>query len=170
MKTTLGAWVGAALTAGALLTAMASGASAQSVRSQCSSDYAAAKAGNTLSGQSWTDFYAACKAKLAAAPAAAPAAVAAPATPAAPAAPAVAAAPAAPAPKAAAPTGASEFSTEAAAKAHCPTDTVVWLNTKSHKYHFEGRRAYGKTKQGAYICEADAKAAGGVPAKGEAPK
>ena len=69
-----------------------------------------------------------------------------------------------------APTGAGQFPTEAAAKAHCPTDTVVWLNTKSHKYHFEGHRAYGKTKQGAYICEADAKAAGGVPAKGETPK
>ena len=115
MKTLMGAWVAAALAAGAIVVATAGGASAESVRSQCSSEYAAAKTANTLNGQSWNDFYAACK-------------------------------------------------------AHCPTDTVVWLNTKSHKYHFEGHRAYGKTKQGAYICEADAKAAGGVPAKGETPK
>ena len=31
----------------------------------------------------------------------------------------------------AAPTGAGQFSTEAAAKAKCPSDTIVWVNTKS---------------------------------------
>ena len=73
-----------------------------------------------------------------------------------------------PAPKpAAAATGAGEFTTEAEAKAHCPSDTVVWVNTKSHKYHFAGHKSYGTTKQGAYMCEADAKAAGDVAAKGE---
>jgi hypothetical protein len=87
-----------------------------------------------------------------------------------------AAAPAAPKPKkteAAAPaaaTGAGEFAAEAEAKAHCPSDTVVWVNTKSHKYHFAGHKSYGATKQGAYMCEADAKAAGNAAAKGEAPK
>ena len=83
MKTLMGAWVAAALAAGAIVVATAGGASAESVRSQCSSEYAAAKTANTLNGQSWNDFYAACKAKLAAAPAAAPAAAApAPALPA----------------------------------------------------------------------------------------
>jgi hypothetical protein len=57
-------------------------------------------------------------------------------------------------------TGAGQFSTEAEAKARCPTDTVVWVNTKSHIYHYAGTRNYGTTKQGAYMCEADANAAG----------
>ena len=61
---------------------------------------------------------------------------------------------------AARPTGAGEFSSEAEAKARCPSDTVVWVNTKSHIYHYAGTRSYGTTKQGAYMCEADASAAG----------
>ena len=65
---------------------------------------------------------------------------------------------------------AGEFTTEAEAKGHCPTDTVVWVNTKSHKYHFAGHRSYGTTKKGAYMCETDAKAAGEAAAKGEKPK
>ena len=65
---------------------------------------------------------------------------------------------------------ASSHRSEAEAKGHCPTDTVVWLNTKSHKYHYAGHRSYGTTKQGAYMCEADAKAAGDVAAKDEKAK
>ena len=57
-------------------------------------------------------------------------------------------------------TGAGEFTTEAEAKARCPSDTVVWVNTKSHIYHLAGTKSYGTTKQGAYMCEADANAAG----------
>jgi hypothetical protein len=43
--------------------------------------------------------------------------------------------------------------------------TSVWVNTGSHVYHFEGtsshgRSFYGNTSQGAYMCEADARAAG----------
>ena len=59
-------------------------------------------------------------------------------------------------------TGAGEFSSEAQAKGRCPGDTVVWVNTKgkSHTYHYSGTRWYGTTKQGAYMCEADAGAAG----------
>ena len=37
---------------------------------------------------------------------------------------------------------------------------MVWVNTKSHIYHYAGTRSYGTTKQGAYMCEADANAAG----------
>ena len=52
---------------------------------------------------------------------------------------------------------ADKFSSEADAKAHCPGGgTVVWLNTKSGIYHFAGSRDYGRTKEGAYMCRADA--------------
>ncbi len=61
---------------------------------------------------------------------------------------------------AARPTGAGQFTTEAEAKARCPSDKVVWVNTKSRIYHYAGTRSYGTTKQGAYMCEADAAAAG----------
>ncbi|THD45372.1 MAG: signal protein [Bradyrhizobium sp.] len=65
---------------------------------------------------------------------------------------------------------AGAFAAEAEAKAHCPSDTVVWVNTHSHKYHFAGNKSYGTTKSGSYMCEADAKTAGNVAAKDEKPK
>ena len=52
------------------------------------------------------------------------------------------------------------FDTEAAAQAHCPSDTVVWLNTRSGIYHEKGMRWYGRTKHGAYVCKKEADAAG----------
>jgi hypothetical protein len=44
---------------------------------------------------------------------------------------------------------------------------VVWVNEKSHVYHFAGTSNYGNTKRGAYMCEADAQAAGNRAAKNE---
>jgi hypothetical protein len=43
--------------------------------------------------------------------------------------------------------------------------TSVWVNTRSHVYHFDetsshGRDFYGHTRQGIYMCEADARVAG----------
>jgi hypothetical protein len=89
-----------------------------------------------------------------------------PAVPAPPPAPA-AAAPAKTTPVAPAPTGANQYSTEAQAKARCPSDAVVWVNLDSKIYHFSGYRNYGKTKEGAYMCEKDAMGAAFNAAKNE---
>ncbi len=62
---------------------------------------------------------------------------------------------------------AGEFATETEAKAHCPGETVVWANTRSKIYHFAGTRSYGKTKNGAFMCEKDTSAAGMRSAKNE---
>lgn len=37
---------------------------------------------------------------------------------------------------------------------------MVWVNSKSNVYHCQNDRYYGKTKDGKYMTEADAKAAG----------
>ena len=52
------------------------------------------------------------------------------------------------------------YAVESEAKAHCPTDTVVWANTSSKAYHMSGTKYYGKTKHGAYMCLKDADTAG----------
>lgn len=52
------------------------------------------------------------------------------------------------------------FDTENAAQAYCPRDVVVWLNIPSGIYHYKGERWYGRTKNGAYVCEKEAIAAG----------
>ena len=163
--------VAAAFALAAVMGLGATGAAqAQSVMKECGNEWKAAKAAGTTNGQTWQEFLKSCRTQHASAPAAAPAA--------APMAPAAAPAPMAPAPAPmqtaqpkpapapaptrpmAKPTGAGQFSTESEAKSRCPSDTVVWLNTKSHIYHYAGTRSYGTTKQGAYMCEADAAAAG----------
>jgi hypothetical protein len=53
------------------------------------------------------------------------------------------------------------------ARVHCPTDTVVWANTRSSIYHFRGTSDYGTTKKGAYMCEQSALASGIRAAKDE---
>jgi hypothetical protein len=72
-----------------------------------------------------------------------------------------------PAPATATPTGANQFAAEGQAKAHCPSDTVVWANLNSKVYHFGGSKDYGNTKKGAYVCEKDATAQGFRAAKNE---
>ena len=69
------------------------------------------------------------------------------------------------APSAAPNLAAGQFSTEQAAKAHCPGDTIVWANTSGSKaYHAGGDRYYGKTKRGAYMCQKEADQGGYHPA------
>ena len=151
-----------AFSAAAALPLSAASSFAKTVK-ECDAEYAANKEAIKASGQKKADYVAACRAGT---PAAAPATpVATPAAAAPPPAPAPAATPAKP--RVAAPTGAGGFATDAQAKAHCPADTVVWVNTKSHIYHFAGTRDYGATKQGDYMCEADAKAAGDRAAENE---
>jgi len=53
-----------------------------------------------------------------------------------------------------------QYATEDDAKANCPSDAVVWVNSASKVYHPSGSRSYGKTATGAYMCEQDSIAAG----------
>ncbi|MBV9827379.1 MAG: hypothetical protein JO001_17195 [Alphaproteobacteria bacterium] len=63
---------------------------------------------------------------------------------------------------------AGEYKTEADAKAKCSSN-VVWLNSKSHVYHFAGTRDYGHTKSGAYMCQPDADKVGRAAKNEKAP-
>ena len=80
--------------------------------------------------------------------------------------PAAAPSPSPPSPSTAAPSTSpsppsNRFSTESAAKAHCPDDTVVWVaSTRTRFYHLSGERSYGRSRRGAYMCLKDAQSAG----------
>jgi hypothetical protein len=132
---------------------------------QCNAEYVANKEAIKTGGQTKRAFVAACRSgtetiPAAAAPAAATPAAVAPIPQVAP------PAPMAPKPHVGA-TGAGGFASDAQARARCPSDTVVWVNTRSGVYHFAGTHNYGTTKQGTYMCEADAKAAGDRAAENE---
>lgn len=49
-----------------------------------------------------------------------------------------------------------QFQSEQQAQKHCPNDTVAWLNLPTGIFHFKGQRWYGRTKNGAYVCEQEA--------------
>lgn len=50
----------------------------------------------------------------------------------------------------------THFDDPSAAQAKCPSEVVVWVNTRSAVFHMPGTRWYGMTEFGAYECEADA--------------
>ena len=127
--------------AGALGLASTGAAQAQSIMKQCGDDWKAAKANNTTNGMKWPEFLKQCRAEKEAPRRPRLPPLLRPPRP----------APLAPAPaptyqpkpkpmQAARPTGAGQFASEGEAKARCPGDTVVWVNTKgkSHTYHYSG--------------------------------
>jgi hypothetical protein len=58
-----------------------------------------------------------------------------------------------------------QFSSEQAAKGHCPGDAVVWVNLGGSKaYHLSGNKYYGKTRHGAFMCQKEADQSGFHPA------
>jgi len=129
---------------------------------------AASKQGACRGHQGVKEWYAAAAAT---APNAAPAAPAAPrvVTPA----PAATPAPA-PAPAAATTSSASSGKMSPAQKAAARPQAagggpgLVWVNTSSNVYHCYGTDFYGKTKEGSYMSEADAKAKGAHADHGKA--
>jgi hypothetical protein len=159
--------------AGGFALAAIGDAAAETATNKCALSWKAAKANGTTGGKSWKEFFDECgtdqnglSRSISLTPA--------DPKPAAAATPPAAAAPVAPTGKAdptdkaiAAP---QQFATEAAAKAKCPADEVVWLNAATRKFHLAGQEGYGKTKKGAYMCQADATAAGASAAKNEKPK
>ena len=67
------------------------------------------------------------------------------------------------------PLNAGQFSTEGDAKAHCSNQNVVWMNNPSKIYHWAGSRDYGHTKNGGYMCQADADKIGRAAKNEKAP-
>ncbi len=66
---------------------------------------------------------------------------------------------------------AAEETEEPTAEAQTPPSKgMVWVNTGTGVYHYEGDRWYGKTKQGKFMSEADAIKAGYRAAKSGGPK
>jgi hypothetical protein len=149
------------------MAAAASGAAPVSATGQCKDGtyyMGATKQGACRGHQGVKDWYGATTAPAAPVAAAAPAPAAAPAM--APARPAPAAPPAAPVAAAAAPAAARYTKPEVAAPGGGAG--LVWANASSKVYHCQNDQWYGKTKQGAYMSEADAKAKGFHPDHGKA--
>ena len=162
-----GGMAAAALACGLIAAATVPSLAQQKTAKECTAEWRANKAANQAKGITEKAFVAQCRSGAAAAqPTAAPAAqqpAQAPAT-------GTATAPQRQprrATTAAAPAGENQFTSEAQAKARCGSDTVVWVNEPTKVYHFSGSKRFGNTKQGTFMCERDAQAAGDRAAKNE---
>jgi hypothetical protein len=62
------------------------------------------------------------------------------------------------------------YSSEAEAKKACADGAVVWVNSRSRIFHAGGTRDYGKTRQGFYMCQAQAERSGFRGVKGPTQK
>jgi len=134
-------------------------AAQQKTVKQCTDEWRANKDANQAKNILLKDYVKDCRAGNVAAAPAAPAAQPKPA--------AAAPEPATPPRETTAVAPAGSFANETLARARCPTDTVVWVNTDSKIYHFHGTKDYGHTKDGTYMCEKSAIAAGNRAAKNE---
>jgi hypothetical protein len=114
-----------------LLALSQSATAEQKTARQCNDDWSANKASIQASGKTKRVFMAECRGVPLAGPA-----------------------------SATAPGEKGQYATEAEAKANCPSDVVVWVNSISKIYHSSASRSYGKTRSGAYMCEKDSVAAG----------
>jgi hypothetical protein len=144
----------------------------QSVMKMCAGEWKDAKAAGTTAGQTWRRFLSQCRARQTStasssggfAPAPAPAPAPPPASQSGSLFPwwQQSAPSSAPAANVGAPSAlqTGQYTTELAARARCPSDTVVWVNTPTRIYHYSGTRYYGHTLKGGYMCEADARSAG----------
>ncbi|MBW4022003.1 MAG: hypothetical protein HIU92_02530 [Proteobacteria bacterium] len=47
----------------------------------------------------------------------------------------------------------------------CPGDPIVWVNTASRVYHYQGERWFGRTEHGQFECEKAARKEGDRPTK-----
>src|SRR5260370_33373452 len=160
--------IGLAVVAGLLAAQVALAQAPAGATGQCKDgtySTAASKPGACRGHQGVKEWYAAAPAAAAKAPATAPSPVAAPA-------PAAKAPAPAPTPaQAAAPAPAAKVSPASKAAAMPQAagggPGLVWVNTSSNVYHCYGSNYYGKTKEGAYMSEADAKAKGAHPDHGK---
>ena len=140
----------------------------QSVMRLCASQWKDAKAAGTTAGQTWPQFLSQCRARQTSTTSSsggfAPAPAPAPASQSGSLFPwwQQSASSSAAASNVGAPSAlrAGQYPTELAARARCPSDTVVWVNTPTLIYHYSGTRYYGHTLKGAYMCEADARTGG----------
>jgi len=54
----------------------------------------------------------------------------------------------------------SLFRSEMQAQQHCPTDTVVWLDTYKRIYYVTGQQRYARGSTGTFVCQKEARTSG----------
>lgn len=59
-----------------------------------------------------------------------------------------------------------QYDSEEKAKTHCPLDTIVWVNPRTHLWYPQNSKHYANDGVGGFACLADAKAGGMKEGKG----